>query len=682
MKINYRPEIDGLRAIAVFSVIFYHADLQLFGKKLFSGGFLGVDIFFVISGYLITSIIFKEIYFTNNFSFTKFYEKRIRRIIPPFIFVILCSLPFAYYALLPRSFIEFSKSIISSVFFISNFYFYNEENNYWKESSKEIPFLHTWSLSIEEQFYIIFPIIIFIIYKFFRKKIIFLLFFGILLSLLFNLFNKSNPILNFYMPHTRAFELLLGSALSYYEFFLLNKKNSLYNYYNTSNLNTIIGIILISYSILFFDNVKYSIFYIFLVLLGTSLIIFSLNKYNIILKNKILVFFGKISYSLYLWHWPVFAFNKITDFTSGSVFKKLIIACIIIFMSIFSYYFIEKPFRSKKTIPYSKLIKILIFFLIFIISVNILIIVNKGIPERLPKILIKDLDINNLKKIESEWNSCLNEYNFIDCSNNSYVEKTVFLIGDSLMDRLAYDLKNKLLINNYKFIKSTEGLCWYLPGFNRININTYEKDEKCDHRYNEKITKKILETNQSIVILGGRLPLYLSNKREYLYNKKFEGHLGIGKTWDKKFVSNIKTNYKIESGIKDSILELAKNNHKVIIVYPIPEVPFNIVKKIYIDNRFKKNFNINDYYTTPFNLYKSRSIKSFELLDSIIHENIHRVYPHKVFCDNYIKNKCLVVNNNNILYVDTAHTSIEGSKMINELIIQKIEYIQKDNSKF
>jgi hypothetical protein len=214
-----------------------------------------------------------------------------------------------------------------------------------------------------------------------------------------------------------------------------------------------------------------------------------------------------------------------------------------------------------------------------------------------------------------------------------------------------------------------------LPGFNRINVNTYEKDEKCDHKYNEKITKKILETNQSIVILGGRLPLYLSNKI-------FEDHLGLGKTWDKKFISNIKTNYKIESGIKDSILVLAKNNHKVIIVYPIPEVPFNIVKKIFIDNRFKKNFNINDYYATDFNLYKSRSIKSFELLDSIIHENIHRVYPHKIFCDNYIKNKCLVVNNNEILYIDTAHTSIKGSKMINELIIQKIEYIEKGNSKF
>jgi peptidoglycan/LPS O-acetylase OafA/YrhL len=246
MKNSYRPEIDGLRAIAVFSVIFYHADLQLFGKKLFSGGFLGVDIFFVISGYLITSIIFKEIYFTNKFSFTKFYEKRIRRIIPPFIFVILCSLPFAYYALLPSFLIEFSKSIISSVFFISNFYFYSEENNYWKESSKEIPFLHTWSLSIEEQFYIIFPIIIFIIYKLFRKKIIFIVFFGILLSLLFNLYNKSNPLLNFYMPHTRAFELLLGSTLSYFEFFYITKK---LNTYKISKLNSIIGIILISYSI-------------------------------------------------------------------------------------------------------------------------------------------------------------------------------------------------------------------------------------------------------------------------------------------------------------------------------------------------------------------------------------------------------------------------------------------------
>ena len=179
MIIKYRPEIDGLRAIAVFSVIFYHANFVIFNKNLFSGGFLGVDIFFVISGYLITSIILKEIYITNNFSFINFYERRVRRIIPALLFVILCSLPFGYLILQIEPIIDFSRSIISSIFFISNIYFNYTGIRYGEEHTLFKPFLHTWSLSVEEQFYILFPIFLLIVTKFFRKYLLILLGIGI-----------------------------------------------------------------------------------------------------------------------------------------------------------------------------------------------------------------------------------------------------------------------------------------------------------------------------------------------------------------------------------------------------------------------------------------------------------------------------------------------------------------------
>ena len=169
MKFVYRPEIDGLRAIAVFSVTFYHANFFLLNKSLFSGGFLGVDIFFVISGYLITSIILKEIYKKNNFSFINFYERRVRRIIPALLFVMFCSLPFAYVILNIETIIDFSKSIISSIFFISNIYFNFTGNRYGEEHTLLKPFLHTWSLSVEEQFYILFFIFLILIFKFFKK---------------------------------------------------------------------------------------------------------------------------------------------------------------------------------------------------------------------------------------------------------------------------------------------------------------------------------------------------------------------------------------------------------------------------------------------------------------------------------------------------------------------------------
>ena len=154
MKLTYRAEIDGLRSIAVGAVILYHAQIIIFGHQLFKGGFIGVDIFFVISGYLITSIILKELFATGSFSFKYFYERRIRRILPALLFVMLVSLPFAWIYLLPNTFVDFSQSIIYSIGFSSNLYFHYTGQQYGADSGLLKPFLHTWSLSIEEQFYL------------------------------------------------------------------------------------------------------------------------------------------------------------------------------------------------------------------------------------------------------------------------------------------------------------------------------------------------------------------------------------------------------------------------------------------------------------------------------------------------------------------------------------------------
>ena len=162
MKLTYRPEIDGLRAIAIGAVILYHARITILGHQPFKGGFIGVDIFFVISGYLITSIILKELLTTISFSFKHFYEKRVRRILPALLFVMLVSLPFAWIYFLPSSFIDFSKSILYSLGFSSNLYFHYSEQKYGAFDGLFIPFLHTWSLSVEEQFYILFPIVLFV----------------------------------------------------------------------------------------------------------------------------------------------------------------------------------------------------------------------------------------------------------------------------------------------------------------------------------------------------------------------------------------------------------------------------------------------------------------------------------------------------------------------------------------
>src|SRR6056300_86548 len=244
MIIKYRSEIDGLRALAVMPVIFFHA-----GFSFFSGGFVGVDVFFVISGYLITTIIIKELN-NNTFSIKRFYERRARRILPALIFVILISSIISFIFLTRSELASYFKSVIATLLFFSNFYFYKTTPYFRSESDLE-PLLHTWSLSIEEQFYIIFPITFLLFHKFFKRYIFLMLIFGFAASLFICQFLalKTGGTLNFYFTFSRAWELALGAICAY----MIIYKNLSFSIF-IKNLFSIAGIILIVFSIFFFNR--------------------------------------------------------------------------------------------------------------------------------------------------------------------------------------------------------------------------------------------------------------------------------------------------------------------------------------------------------------------------------------------------------------------------------------------
>ena len=217
-KINFRSEILGLRALAILPVVFFH-----YGYSFFEGGFIGVDIFFVISGYLITSLIIEK---GNNFNIYTFYLRRIRRIVPLLFLVTLLTVPFAYYLLLPNNFNDYGKSLIFTPLFLTNFVFWIQEG-YWEFSSKLKPLLHTWSLGVEAQFYILFPLIFFIKNQ---KKIIILFIILWLISFIIAINNNSQLLLittdktlslgSFYLPFGRFWEFLTGGFV-----FFFRKKN-------------------------------------------------------------------------------------------------------------------------------------------------------------------------------------------------------------------------------------------------------------------------------------------------------------------------------------------------------------------------------------------------------------------------------------------------------------------------
>ncbi len=283
----YRKEIDGLRAIAILPVVFFHA-----GFSYASGGYVGVDIFLVISGYLITSLILSD-KSNNKFSLLNFYERRARRILPALFLVILLSIPFAFLLMLPIELTNFSWSVLATTFFSSNIFFWREAG-YFASPSELKPLLHTWSLAVEEQFYVLFPLFLLIILRFkLKTSLLFILLFLFLSLGLAQVASSKFPSANFYLLPTRGWELLCGSILAFYFFSNPNKK-----IFNSNLLNdffSFLGFILIIYSIIFFnDKTPFPSFWTLFPVIGTSLLILFTNEETFIgrfLSIKPLVFF-------------------------------------------------------------------------------------------------------------------------------------------------------------------------------------------------------------------------------------------------------------------------------------------------------------------------------------------------------------------------------------------------------
>lgn len=350
-SIKYRPEIDGLRAIAVISVIIYHLN-----ENWLPGGFLGVDIFFVISGFLITGIIITEIQ-QNSFSFKQFYTRRIKRIYPAFITVMALVSLIASAIFIYNDFNQLRKTIELATAFLSNFYL-GLTQGYFDLSANENPVLHIWSLAVEEQYYLIFPLILILAYKKFREiKVLFiitLILFFILLATSFIPASFYKEVLHqpniYYLSNLRFPELLVGSLLAIYH----NFSNKVQLSKQVSNILAILSTLLLSSCLFLMNNDIAFIPGVTLILpcIFTALIIHTTSQNNIVklcLSNKATVFIGKISYSLYLYHWIFIALAYyITGEKQINNQSIAIVTVLTIIFSVLSYYLIEQPIRKSK----------------------------------------------------------------------------------------------------------------------------------------------------------------------------------------------------------------------------------------------------------------------------------------------------------------------------------------------
>ena len=425
---KYRPDIDGLRAIAVLSVIGFHAF-----PEWIKGGFIGVDIFFVISGYLISTIIIENLK-NDSFSFVDFYSRRIRRIFPALLLVLIASYAVGWFTLLAEEYAQLGKHIAAGAGFVSNLVLWNE-SGYFDAASDTKPLLHLWSLGVEEQFYVIWPLLMWITWK---RKLNFLLVIVAVAILSFSanvITISENPIAAFYSPLSRFWELLIGAILAYISVYKQNIENGWQGKY--SNSWACFGIVLISIPIVWLD--KTSLFpgwWALFPTIGAVLILASKDAWinKNILAHKLMVWIGLISYPLYLWHWPVLTYLKINVSEAPSAYERGGALMTSFGLAWLTYWFLERHIRKTSRLKLKTVISLFLMIVFGYVGYNLYI--REGNGFRLLKLMPEITGLRPNHTLEWRRGICFIETEGVEhFSDEICVEKgkypTLFLWGDS-----------------------------------------------------------------------------------------------------------------------------------------------------------------------------------------------------------------------------------------------------------
>lgn len=450
----YRPDVDGLRAFAVLIVVGYHAFPQAF-----PGGFVGVDVFFVISGYLITGIILNDLRL-KEFSFSRFYARRVRRIFPSLILVLATSFVVAWLFLLPAEFVSLGENIVGAAAFSANFVLFKEAG-YFDIAAAFKPLLHLWSLGIEEQFYIVWPLMLLLVFK--RGQTLFWLIVGLAaISFILNAATvRQHPAAAFYLPHARSWELLMGAVLacavengaplwfdeaqSHADLWLWRGVAARLGHKLERvvlNARAVLGIALLASSVIFLN--QHSTFPGWRALLptfGTLLLIWAqTSSFNHnILSNRALVFVGLISYPLYLWHWPLLSFARIAE--NGELSALMTFLCVVasFILAWLTYVLVERPVRFGHPTPL-KVVSLGVL-MAAIGCVGLVTIKTGGFDIRIPEPLRRNFRELALARVnlEKDWRlgTCLLETQhdksyFTDECVESELRPLVFIWGDSV----------------------------------------------------------------------------------------------------------------------------------------------------------------------------------------------------------------------------------------------------------
>jgi peptidoglycan/LPS O-acetylase OafA/YrhL len=619
-----RNDIQGLRGVAILLVLIFH--LQL---KILPSGYLGVDLFFVISGYLITVIFFKY----KKIGFFNFFLKRLYRIVPSIIFIIFFVSLIVNKVFLFEDLKQFIFSALSSFLFFPNIFFLID-GGYFDGISKLKPLLHLWSLGIEVQFYLFFPLILFLINKTRSKNFIF--FISIILILSFSL----NVILNyleleriaFYILPSRLWQFCLGSIIFFFPQIKLNKFLNYFFYINS--------IILIFYISSFKVHDYFFIKQILIVILGLNIIYFGNNINNdfLFLKNFAFQFLGKISYSLYLCHWPIIVILNYYLVRELFYTEKLILFFIILAFSYIFYFFIENNFRYKINQGLG------VQYLIFILMLNTII------------IFISLHKNNNLENNPANsLNSSLNSHYKCDFVN--------YLI-----------LKQVTLCKVIKNNKSPE-IDLVLLGNSNAQMYGYAF-EKTLEQYN--LNGTIITINKCLPTTNINVSVTCLNvakeNLKFIFNQKNVKYVFLGLDWEhellidaNKNIVNNSNGIKLIQSISELVLMFEEKGIRVFVIGPIstPNYEFSSVESR--DLKFKKKKNFVNFKETE-DQFEQRYFFLYEFFKEKKFKNV--IIPHRAQCQS---GKCVFSENYNSLFADSSHLSMYGSLLMTNLFLKSLK---------
>lgn len=654
---KYRPDIDGLRAVAVLAVIFYHFDIFPF-----LGGFTGVDVFFVISGFLITGIILPKLR-DDQFSLLHFYERRVRRIFPAlFAMLLVCSV-LASWLLVQNDRVAFGESLIATTLFVSNHYFLTD-TGYFSDSATNSPLLHTWSLAVEEQFYILFPFYLIFVKRFFRARYVLCTAGITLASLLASIwFIAVYPDAAFYLAILRAWEIGIGALLA-----MIPIRVEMTT--RTRNIAGTFGFALIMYGVFAFSpGTAFPGANALIPAVGAGLVIWAgiggTHLVGRVLQSKILVGIGLISYPLYLWHWPLLVFAKYGTSDIGS-WKLLGVLVAAFVLSIISYYCVELPVRSTSSRLGRRGIGFGAFVLVFLGLLA-------GYSEKQPlSWLWQRFDPQLQSIIAAGTDHAGGDWPCWRQSPEGLKSKTECLLGDSHGQDVSFvlwgDSHAGSIAKAISDSASAHGRLGKLavkfacPPLLTVvklpppNVSAPPKNWNpvaCRDFNNLVLNDIIDDTLITDVILAARWATYTG------FDPRRPGPAEVLADAQTKEASSSESRKVFERLLPRTIRELRSRGKRVWILASIPEIDIDVPATLFRARRLNGSMNIGPTIGSFLNRQEVAFLQFEKLADD---PSTRVLYPHKILCDPI--DRCHVMIQGKVLYYDDSHLTWSGADQL------------------